>query len=351
LELQSESKRMKKIILFSIIAGALLFYSCSTDFNITAPYKETMVIYGLLNPDTTNNNMNKVQYIRISKAYLGEGNALIMAQQKDSINYADILDVTLQRIDVNGNVAQTFNLQRVDTNVKVPGIFYYPYEVLYKTTTTLNPVVANGSTYKLTVRNNQTGITATSLTSIVGDFDYQNPTTTSQANLDFTVPTLVDYKFNAADNARVYNLTIRFHYDEVKLSTNETTSKYVDWNLGDHATGGNENTIVYSGVYRPDLYRIVGASIVPADTNLIRRNIATLPLEFIFTAATEDLYTYQQIVQPSLGIVQERPLFTNIENGIGLFTSRYMKSLFKNLNAVSRAAFDTSAYTKNIHFH
>src|SRR5204862_7713213 len=95
------SHRMKRIfILVSCILTGFLFDSCSTDFSVEAPYKETMVIYGLLNPDTMN---GKVQYIRISKAYLGEGNALIMAQERDSVNYADILDVNLERIDANGN--------------------------------------------------------------------------------------------------------------------------------------------------------------------------------------------------------------------------------------------------------
>jgi len=81
---------MKKLIIF-ILTLSGIFTSCSTDFEINAPYKETMVIYGLLN------TLDTAQYIRISKAYLGEGNALIMAQEPDSINYADILDVKLER--------------------------------------------------------------------------------------------------------------------------------------------------------------------------------------------------------------------------------------------------------------
>ena len=40
-------------------------------------------------------------------------------------------------------------------------------------------------------------------------------------------------------------------------------------------------------------------------------------------AATQDLYTYMQINEPLSGISQQRPTFTNIDNGIGIFTSRY----------------------------
>ena len=39
-------------------------------------------------------------------------------------------------------------------------------------------------------------------------------------------------------------------------------------------------------------------------------------------AAADDYATYINVSQPSQGIVQEKPLFTNIDGGIGLFSSR-----------------------------
>ena len=41
------------------------------------------------------------------------------------------------------------------------------------------------------------------------------------------------------------------------------------------------------------------------------------------TVGSQDLKTYILVNKPSTSIVQERPQFTNIENGIGLFSSRY----------------------------
>src|SRR5215203_7429778 len=89
---------MKNYILIFFLA--LMLGSCSTDIETNAPWKETMVVYGFLNPN------DAVQYIRISKAYLGEGNALIMAQEADSLYYGDILDVKLERF-LNGNLLET----------------------------------------------------------------------------------------------------------------------------------------------------------------------------------------------------------------------------------------------------
>ena len=49
-------------------------------------------------------------------------------------------------------------------------------------------------------------------------------------------------------------------------------------------------------------------------------------VKLLFSVGSEDLYTYISINQPFEGIVQERPIFTNINNGIGLFGSRYNES-------------------------
>ena len=114
---------MKKISV--IIAMSAFLAGCSTDFDTIAPWKETMVVYGLLNPN------DSIQYIRISKAYLGEGNALMMAQQGDSIYYGDVLDVKMERI-LNNGVIESHALIRIDTVPKeINGVFAAPYQEVY----------------------------------------------------------------------------------------------------------------------------------------------------------------------------------------------------------------------------
>jgi len=331
--------RMKKSISgLLLLAAAMLYSSCSTDFNTAAPYKETMVIYGLLN------SSDSTQYIRISKAYLGEGNSLIMAQQKDSIYYGDILDVKLLRM-TNGVLAQTIPLTRDTTVPKNPGIFAAPYQVVYKCTT---PVAGSGSTYKLVVHNNQTGLTAESETNMVDSVRTEVPQT-----VDFTSPIQYTVRLDAVTNGWVYNATFRFRYKEVNLVSGQTTSKYVDWNLGDDVNGESGLAILeYTRLYRPDLYRIIGQTLSPVDTNVIRRIIDSPPIEIVATAATENMYIYSQLTQPSFGIVQERPTFSNIDNGIGLFSSRNVKAYARNFDAAGHSyhAFDTSRYTKTLYF-
>ena len=45
-----------------------------------------------------------------------------------------------------------------------------------------------------------------------------------------------------------------------------------------------------------------------------------LNLDLVMTIGTSDLMTYINVNKPFSGIVQERPVFSNINNGIGLFS-------------------------------
>jgi hypothetical protein len=56
------------------------------------------------------------------------------------------------------------------------------------------------------------------------------------------------------------------------------------------------------------------------DVNVIREFV---DLDWIMTVGTEDLDTYIKVNEPLTGIVQQRPQFTNINNGLGIFSSRY----------------------------
>jgi hypothetical protein len=49
----------------------------------------------------------------------------------------------------------------------------------------------------------------------------------------------------------------------------------------------------------------------------------TNDVDFIISVAAADLNTYMEVNEPSNSIIQERPEYTNIDNGTGIFSSRY----------------------------
>src|SRR6266567_785673 len=108
---------MKKVVLLAIVLMAISF-GCSTDLNVMDDYKETAIVYGLLNQNDT------AQYIKINKAFLGPGNALQIAQVFDSISYQHQLTVQLQEVDPIGkNVLKTILLIPDSSIAKPAGIF------------------------------------------------------------------------------------------------------------------------------------------------------------------------------------------------------------------------------------
>jgi hypothetical protein len=104
---------MIKRILSIFILVTLLLQSCSEDVQLIGDFKETAVVYGLLN------HADSLHYVKITRAFIGPGNALEIAQIPDS-SYFDQVDATVTEL-VNGNVTRTWILkdtvvQDKDTN-------------------------------------------------------------------------------------------------------------------------------------------------------------------------------------------------------------------------------------------
>ena len=81
--------------------------ACETDFEVNANWKEVTVVYGILDQS------QQQQYIKINKAYLGEGDALQMASVADSINY-NHEDLEVKIIKVN-NLPGSVIIIRIDS--------------------------------------------------------------------------------------------------------------------------------------------------------------------------------------------------------------------------------------------
>lgn len=331
---------MKKTI--ALISIFIVFLSaCSTDFDVVGPYKEITVIDGFINAT------DSVQFIRIKKAFLGEGNVLVMAQQKDSTNYSDVLDVTMERL--NGqNVVQTLTLIPVPDSSKVNGSFYSPDQVLYKLAAT---ILQDGSHYRIRVKNRSTGVEAISTTEIVKDLTMAPPI---REPYDLTTtgvpPAPALFSFVPGENSFIYDFVLKFHYTEFDSTTGETTFKTVEWNREDQIS--SQNQISYKFI-RAEFWEFLGREI-SFKTGVMRRidNLPAgyKPLEFNFLQGSEAMLTYYQLQNSSGSVNIDKPTFTTVQNGLGLFTSRIVHREFKNLHQNTIAAFDTSAFTRNLNF-
>ncbi|TAE60914.1 MAG: DUF4249 family protein [Bacteroidetes bacterium] len=131
--------RMMKAFPRSLFLVAVTFLAaCSTDIDLNAPEKDIWVVYSVLNQGDT------VQYVRVSRVFLPESDALQYAKEFDQ-------SVKGLNVKLTGN-NQTYLAVQIDSVPKNPqdGTFY-PYTTLYKISTAGNRALAPGKTYNLEI--------------------------------------------------------------------------------------------------------------------------------------------------------------------------------------------------------
>ena len=322
---------MKNRLITVIGVLVVVLGACETDIDVNADWKDITTVYSILDP------AEKTQYVRINKAFLGEGNALEYAQIADSINYDT--SYIEARIDeyLKGELVQSMKLKPLwiprknDPNSP----FYnpnFPYVLVYMAqpknfykmsgndTIWLNP----DSDYHLEIFNRHSGKTVTASTIIVKDFNISrplyNPSKPFLKILNTDGQNTI--KWRAAVNGRRYQVIYRFYYKE-SPNPGDTVIKTTDYHLGviksQYTTGSEDMDVSFMGT---SFYKYLGSSI-PANPNVKR---IAYQIELIIAVIPEEFNTYLEVNEPSSSIVQDRPEYTNIENGYGLFSSRYIKS-------------------------
>lgn len=315
------------------------FSMCSTELDLLDDWKETTVVYGLL--DQT----QPKQYIRIQKAFLGPNNAYEMAQQYDSINYVTQLDVRMERL-YNDGIDSTIIFQPDTVYNKQPGDFYAPMYVIYSYPQS-STWFSEAYTYRLVINNASTGNEVTSTTSIVGDFRIESPNFGTIGFASNNPNYKVEIKWENAENARLYQLVMVLHYTEVDINSVATAKTTSGWVIGEQnasaSTVGSE-----SMKFEPDgFYRFVGNSIAQ-DDNVVERRCDSV--KFYVYACGEELLDYMNINGPSSSIAQERPQYTNINNGLGVYSARTSTHKAYNLANQSLDSLSRGRFTCTLKF-
>lgn len=329
--------------LTAIAAVVLAAGSCSTDLDAIDDWKETTVVYGVLNQH------DSVQYIKVTKAFLGEGDATVMAQQFDSLYY-DTTKLVVTLTEVQTGLIDTLDPEMsIPHSMSGPDPIFGEQQVLYKTAMPLN----DDYTYKLNVKNLASGNEVSGQTKLVKPVSVLTPQAFS-TYVDMVNPPNYPFKikWSTSENGRRYQAVMRFHYEEKnKLTGAIDTTKYMDIvfpdQLAPNLTGGTDMEV---SMERTQLFQTLGAANLNTDPTIERHPRG---IEFLFYVAADDLNTYIEVSKPSTGIVQEKATFTNINNGIGIFSSR-LTQLANNkryiLNAVSSDSLCIGRFTKKLHF-
>lgn len=304
--------------LLRLSIGLLIFLqcSCSNDFTITAPYQERIIVTGILDVS------EQEHYIKIQKAFISEGETPqdLAADTSNRFFEPDELEVWVER-RLNGNIIDRYNFEYIKADTagitKEEGFFPISPNILYR----YQGILPDDGDYVLKVYRITEHDTLSASTLLVGDFKILFPVA-NQFGINFTDTGKLTYAATYALNARIYDLVLRLHYREWEEGSTDTLTTFKDWVIFENVLGDNANgngTVAFE-IRANTFYGFIRAAF--EDEPFKRREVDRLSYRVIAGGTEMYLLYLNNIAGLGLNELYATPLYTNIENGYGIFSSR-----------------------------
>ena len=324
------------------VALVLAFFGCSTDIDLNAPYKRTPIVFALLDAEAD------TQWVRINRTWLGDGNQYDAALVADSSEFdPQDLFVTISE-EVGDNMVRTWELR--DTTIEnksTNGIFFAPEQQMWFFVPE-NGLNSDAQYHFHMLINGEEEVKAQTnmIAQQIGNIT-QPPPGVSNFKLGFasmgfvtTFPDLT-FKWSSTAGASRYDALLLIHVTERVWNNLEHTDLLeereviVEWPVGTLTTttdlGGQ---VLQKEVSGQNFYTNLATQLEvnPYITRVLgtwdnQVQIARA-VDFELTIANEELATYLEINNPITGLILERPEYTNIEGGLGLFASRAQQGVY-----------------------
>ncbi|HLP12601.1 MAG TPA: hypothetical protein VK177_11765 [Flavobacteriales bacterium] len=308
--------------IFAVIATLLVFSRCSTKVELNTDWEDITIVYGLLDQN------DEYHWVKINKAFLGDGSYYDYALIRDSSEY-DNLTAYVQELS-NGVIVNTYPLRDTElVNRPTTGVFFAPEQtVYYFKSTTLNPA----NTYKLVAHINEGTAREKEVTAETGleqDFSITNFTALAFGTYNISDPEPNVYnqhhlKFVPPTTSDMYEIMLRIKWDE--YTSTDTTRVYHDWVVGKSTSNDIVDGIVNYDISGEAFYRTVRQAVLANNNPAVYKRVFRA-IDVSVYAASDDLATYISVNSAQNGLVQERPEFTNVANGLGIFASRVHETL------------------------
>lgn len=355
---------MQKFLLF--LFPIIMWTACSTDIALNAPYKPITIVVGLLDQGLD------TQFVKINKTYLGEGNNLYYATVRDSLEYGpDAFNGKITEV-INGRATREWEIQSKEMNNKsLDGIFYAPDYTAYYFVP--EGGLKDEANYRLDLdfKDKEDVSASTNLIkNSTGNITYP-PTLNPPLKLGFasrfgTFTRYLDVRFrwSSTQEARRYEVSMRIHYKEKIWADLEHTQLeseqllFTDWIMGTQKTndteGGMEMAKEVNGeqFYTHLAARLESSPYITREIGYINNNTGNWEvMDFILTIANDELNTYMEINEPVTGVIQERPEYTNVNNGLGIFAARLQQGVYGlGLNPGSMKELVEGVHTADLNF-
>jgi hypothetical protein len=344
---------MKRTTLL-LLTFAFIFVSCDDDFSINDKWQDITIVYGLLN------NTDTAQYIKINKAFLGEGDVYQMAAVSDSIQYSANLDVKLieyKIIDTELDPYFTTSWERTDrepiilykTNEipKKEGVFGNDVNYLYKTTETLY----DRYKYVIEIVNPETNKKVSSETYMIYNLKVVSPNIDVRFKVDMSNERhTFATSWKSAVYGKIYQVQLCFNY--LEIINNDTIKKSVYFKYPEQKNSvvtlpGRQGSEMQQPVGGVDFYQKIASNVDKKDN--VKRIFSGI--DFIYDIGGQSFTTFLSVSNAVGSYGQIPAAYTNIKNGKGIFDCR--KSYKIQRKMITNASLDSLSrgrFTKHLGF-
>lgn len=303
--------------------------SCETDLEV-APYKDISIVYGLINIKDT------VQYLRINRGFLCTDDPYNYTQTNDSVNYPDnAFEVFLEEY-VEGELVAEIEYDPVDRQ-KEPGLFSNEWNCVYRTEAEIHAE----SEYKLRVIERSSGRELSGWATVLGEITIKDSFYQERAfyRVDYVAEDMHDYE-GSLDPYDHEHYIMRFLYWE--YADGETYFKYVDWvpTINPLMEYKIEDSLQLF-----DQYYAYLATQIPVNPNVRRR---ARGVDYMLALPGKELQNFIQVYQQPTN-PHFFPEYSNVENGGGIFGSKYGYTYFGL--KLKKRTIDTISWGKHLYHH
>lgn len=309
-------RKITHLLIFVLGLGAL--NSCNTEFSLNGDYEIQPIVFGLLD------HTKDVHIIKITKAYLGDGDNLVYAQNPDSNYFQSVAGTVTEFINGDATGRSWSLTDSIITTKSTDGAFYAPEQKVY---VFYESNLDSTATYELKLDLNNGAHEVTGSTELISKFRVSSQLYFPNFTIPFAPNTVSEdddystWKFNVdeGNNGKRYNYkySIRWteYYQDNTQASFSATREEGDIFQEKPGSPGLQ-TANFSGL---DFYNWVG-QVVPVDPKVVNRKLDGLDLRV--SVAHYEFSQYLDVGAPVTGIAQVQPEFTNLTGSRGLFSSR-----------------------------
>lgn len=326
-----KKKTWLRLILAVMAAG--LVTSCETAIDINSTNQDAPIVYCVLN------SADSFQYVRIQKTYLIDQAALNNPPEQDSILFKGEILVTMERWS-GGKVMETVRFEQTNEIPKDSGFFPYEKNILYKAKTR---IIAN-QIYRLYIYLGSKEKILYAEASSLGNLTVIDPLPLPERKISLYAGTNYTCRWAPVANAGVYQVVVQFNYNEIIGGV--TKIKHIDWPQA-FASPGSDADYLSIDISGARFMHILQDNLKSGDG--IVREVTGMNFQII--SGSMEMKYYIESTSPSEGALMEKPVYSNITNGIGLFCS--VARINVNDLLLSPVAIDSIAYgqfTKTLGF-